>query len=107
MSHFCVLVIGNDPEKQLAPYQENNMGNCPKEYLDFNNVEDEERKNYETGTTKEFYCNSSSSWGFQVTDIVYKQLEEIKINEEIEYVRNGKNSFNYFTLGKKYIVYYS
>lgn len=33
MSHFCVLVIGDNIEEQLAPYQENNMGDCPKEYL--------------------------------------------------------------------------
>lgn len=33
MSHFTVLVIGNDIEKALAPYQENNMDDCPKEYL--------------------------------------------------------------------------
>ena len=35
MSHFTVLVIGPDPEAQLAPYQENNMGDCPKEYLKY------------------------------------------------------------------------
>jgi hypothetical protein len=40
MSHFTVLVIGNEPEKQLSPYQENNMGDCPSEYLEF--IEDED-----------------------------------------------------------------
>jgi hypothetical protein len=35
MSHFTVLVIGNDPEGQLAPFQENNMGDCPKEFLKY------------------------------------------------------------------------
>lgn len=33
MSHFCVMVIGPNIDKQLAPYQENNMGDCPKEFL--------------------------------------------------------------------------
>lgn len=33
--HFSVLVIGDDVEKQLAPFQQNNMGKCPKEYLEF------------------------------------------------------------------------
>lgn len=47
MSHFSVLVIGDDVEKQLAPYQENNMGDCPKEYLKFNDVTDESRSSYE------------------------------------------------------------
>jgi hypothetical protein len=50
MSHFTVLVIGEDPEGQLAPFQENNMGDCPREYMEFNDVEDEEREKYETGT---------------------------------------------------------
>jgi len=47
MSHFTVLVIGNDPESALAPYQENNMGDCPKKYLKFHSVEEEYRKEYE------------------------------------------------------------
>lgn len=41
MSHFTVLVIGDNIEEQLAPYQENNMGDCPREYLEFNDQEDE------------------------------------------------------------------
>lgn len=35
MSHFTVLVIWDNPEKQLAPFQENNMDDCPKEYLKY------------------------------------------------------------------------
>jgi len=35
MSHFSVLVIGPDIEAQLAPYQENNMGDCPKHLLKY------------------------------------------------------------------------
>lgn len=35
MSHFSVLVIGGNVEKQLAPFQENNMGNCPQEFMKF------------------------------------------------------------------------
>lgn len=48
MSHFSVLVIGNDVEAALAPFQENNMGDCPKEYLEFHEVETEYRAKYET-----------------------------------------------------------
>ncbi|PPL04918.1 hypothetical protein [Parapedobacter indicus] len=54
MSHFTVMVIGNDPEKQLAPYQENNMGDCPKEYLKFNDIEAEHRETYSTDETTVF-----------------------------------------------------
>ena len=52
MSHFTVLVIGEDPEDQMAPFQENNMGDCPQEYMDFNDQEDEWRHEYETGSTE-------------------------------------------------------
>ena len=53
MSHFTVLVIGGDVEDQLAPFQENNMGDCPAKYLEFTSTEEEDRERYETesGTT--------------------------------------------------------
>ena len=47
MSHFTVLVIGDDPETQLAPYQENNMGDCPPEYLKFHDRTDEVESDWE------------------------------------------------------------
>jgi hypothetical protein len=47
MSHFTVLVIGDNPEDQLAPYQENNMGTCPEEYLEFNDRTEEIKKEWE------------------------------------------------------------
>ena len=46
MSHFTVLVIGENPEEQMAPYQENNMGDCPKEYLEFCDEEEGYLKEY-------------------------------------------------------------
>lgn len=46
MSHFTVLVVGGNPEKQLAPYQENNMEDCPSEYLKFNDTEDKSLAEY-------------------------------------------------------------
>jgi hypothetical protein len=46
MSHFTVLVIGHNPEDQLQPFQENNMDDCPKEYLAFNSVEDEYKERF-------------------------------------------------------------
>ncbi len=33
--HFSVLVIGSNVEKQLAPFQENNMGDLPNEMLKY------------------------------------------------------------------------
>lgn len=52
MSHFTVGVfidIKKDKklEDLLAPYQENNMGDCPKEYLEFNECDKEDIEEYE------------------------------------------------------------
>lgn len=55
MSHFAVAVISDGTKKVselLAPYQENNMGDCPKEYLEFYSVEDEYRPQYENDGCK-------------------------------------------------------
>ena len=48
MSHFTVLVIGDDHEAALAPFQENNMGDCPREYMAFHDLEDEYRLEYDS-----------------------------------------------------------
>lgn len=53
MSHFAVAVILKDIKdlkKALAPYQENNMGNCPKEYLEFYSSREELLQEYERYT---------------------------------------------------------
>jgi hypothetical protein len=56
VSHFAVVVrlpgslsepeVGDAVDAALAPYQENNMGDCPKQYLKFNDVTDEYTKEY-------------------------------------------------------------
>lgn len=50
MSHFTVIVIGESPEEQLIPYQENNMGDCPDEFLEFFETETERYEEYLNGT---------------------------------------------------------
>lgn len=47
MSHFTVMVIGDNPEDQLAPYQENNMSTCPEEYLEFQDETEYLKKNWD------------------------------------------------------------
>src|SRR5207302_236175 len=47
--HLLVMVIGEAPEEQLEPFQENNFGTCAEEYLEFHDVEDESREHYRTG----------------------------------------------------------
>lgn len=60
MSHFTVLVIGEDHEAQLAPFQENNMGDCPKQYLQFE--EDPDAEIDEQTGKKGYWRNPNSKW---------------------------------------------
>lgn len=67
MSHFTVMLfippqkVGNNPkvtlvkvvEDMLAPYQENNMGDCPEEYMEFNDQEDEILEEYNSGSIEQ------------------------------------------------------
>ena len=53
MSHFTVGVIADklsDVDNMLAPYQENNMGDCPREYLEWVSVTSEYREDYSKDT---------------------------------------------------------
>jgi hypothetical protein len=47
--HFLTMVIGEEPEEQLEPFQENNLGTCPEQYLEFHDVEEESREHYRMG----------------------------------------------------------
>lgn len=55
MSHYTVAVITpslNDVEHLLAPFQQNNLSDCPKEYLTFVDIEPEYKLRYETETAE-------------------------------------------------------
>ena len=61
MSHFSVLVVGDNIKEQLAPYQENNMGDCPQEYLEFIEDNDCDSINVDTGK-RGYWSNPNSKW---------------------------------------------
>ena len=46
MSHFTVIVVWENVESQLEPFQENNMGDCPEKYLEFVDETDEFYSDY-------------------------------------------------------------
>ncbi len=54
------MVIGADHEKQMAPYQQNNMDDCPKEHLKFN--EDEDCDFDEEAGKKGYWENPNAKW---------------------------------------------
>ena len=51
MSHFTVLVIGENPEKQLAPYHEYECTDRADEYVQDVDITEESRKDYESHTS--------------------------------------------------------
>jgi hypothetical protein len=99
MSHFTVMVIGDNPEKQLEPFNEN----LDVEWID---KTQEYKDEYETKMCKEFYCDSSSSWGFEITKELFDFIKKSKAGATIIY-NQERRSLSYFTRGKKYKGYYT
>lgn len=65
MSHFSVLVFAkdeNEADRLMAPYQENNMGDCPKQFLKFY-PDDERRVDPETGE-RGYWENPNAKWDY-------------------------------------------
>ena len=88
MSHFTVLVKVNKDklvehdgdvkeaiDAMLAPYQENNMGNCPREYMEFN----DKTKELETQIQEVI---SVDRYGREHPETVGKKFSEIMTFEE-------------------------
>jgi hypothetical protein len=75
MSHFSLLVVGDNIDEQLIPFQEHACtGACPKKYMKFEDAEDDELVQYKTGLTSEFYCSSNSSDGQLVDQSSYDKI---------------------------------
>lgn len=79
MSHFTVIVIGDDVEGQLAPYQENNMGDCPQEYLEF--VDDDEYDVDEKTGKRGYWENKNAKWDWWVVGGRWSGFFKIKDGE--------------------------
>ena len=87
MSHFTVMVritreqiakhgsAESALEALLAPYQENNMGDCPKQYMKFEDVEDEYREDFETGSTEMIRCEDGT--------LAYETDERFRVPGEV------------------------
>lgn len=88
MSHFTVMVIGENPEEQLAPFQENNMGDCPKEYMIF--TEDDEGNFDEEMGKKGWWENPNRKWDWFVLGGRWTGFLKFK---KAELALNGEQSF--------------
>lgn len=100
MSHFTVLVIGENPEEQLAPFNENLR-------TEFKDQTEEFREEYETKMVDEFYCNSSSSWGFKITKELFEILKKSKPGRLIPYSVQKLDPMAYLKSHGKYRGYYT
>jgi hypothetical protein len=115
--HFTVLVVVPDKdqtvdafgelthtiEAMLAPYQENNMGDCPQEYLEFLG-EDEEtyREEYET---KGCYDGKSHKEEFSSFEDFMENWHGLKKDEELGrygYWDNPNAKWDWYTIGGRW-----
>lgn len=102
MSHFSCMIIGENPKEQLAPFSETD-----EKYQSFVDKTEEVLKEYETETTLEFYCASSSSWGMHIEKEFYDKLEASEIGEQMDVAVGKIEPFQYYTKGKRYEGYHT
>lgn len=86
MPHFTVAVItegvptAEKIEKALAPFQENNMGNCPREYMEFHSLSKEYKDEYETGTTERVRLKDATLV-YPWSDCLYEEVTEAEYEQ--------------------------
>lgn len=100
MSHFTVAVFSDGKktvEELLAPYQENNMGDCPKEYLKFKSATEEERERYENDTSERVVLKSG--------EMLYPWEDE-KLKENLSYIifSDGKDHSFFYDNKPEYLL---
>jgi hypothetical protein len=113
MSHFTVLVIsreGENVKEQLAPFQENNMGDCPQEYMEFEDKTEEYEQEWKHGKCSEFHCSSSCSWGQSVSKENYALIKNGKVGDKITLTlkksdKGGLGGSGYFRSNEYYRCY--
>lgn len=102
MSHFTVGVLvkdnGETVEELLAPYQENNMGDCPEEYLEFEEI-DEEEHNYYLNEFEEKGKNNYKSFEDFMKNYGYKKNEE---TGKYGYYENPNARWDWYEIGGRW-----
>ena len=88
MSHFKVLVIGENPTEQIAKYNEQ----LKVEWVD---KTQEYRDEYENKMVDEFYSAQGSSWGFRITEELFNFITTHKVGATTTYVVEKLEPFQY------------
>lgn len=97
--HFSIIVAGDNWEEQLAPFQENNMGDCPEEYLEFyvdgesypTREEAEEAVGKQKCDDDGYWTNPNSHWDWYVIGGRYQRKFLPKPN--VEYDKGSASVF--------------
>lgn len=100
MSHFTCLVLGENPEEQLKPFDES----LKSEWID---KTEEYKEEYETKETQEFYCTSSSSWGQQITKELFDFIRNNKVGAVKVHAVEKQGFGVYFKNNATYGGYYA
>ena len=99
MSHFSVAIItegkptGERIAKALAPYQENNKGDCPKKYMEFHSTTQERKEEYETSTIRRVKLAN----GTLVSPYNHILCDEVTKEEYEKAIEEGKRDQYSFT----------
>lgn len=115
MSHFSVAVFSDGKKtvkELLAPYQENNMGDCPKKYLKFVSAVEKEHERYETGSMN-IVCLQDGKYVFPWNIVELKSIFSYTIftdgADHSHFYKNRKEYFFNYTydpiLGHVQIVF--
>lgn len=78
MSHFNVAVIGENVAWELEPFQENNCGTCPEEFLEFIELDDLAwyEKDFEKNTDySDFHSFMTEYHGYKFENSKYGYIE--------------------------------
>lgn len=111
MHYLAAVITKGKPtyemiERLMAPYQENNMGDCPKEYLEFNSTREDCMRRYNE-CTRTMYRGENSEL-YRSDEGRFEKL--IKTEERNQYdnwhTRDGEYyTFNYDGFTKVEIPY--
>lgn len=81
MSHFTVMVAGDNVEDQLAPFQENNMGDCPQEFLEFNDETELVEQGWEEDTVNLLEVDGKRAFNYSADkNTFYREVSEEEYN---------------------------
>ena len=85
MSHFTCLVVGENPEKQLKPFQQNSWGDCDKKYLEFIKDNDFEEGGY--------WENTNARWDWYKLGGRWKGFFHLKKGKNVDQAKKGDIDF--------------